>query len=381
MRDVEITLLITIGLVVGVIFLFLRNVRATLIPSVVIPLSLLGTAAVMLAVGFSLDNLSLMAMSIAVGFVVDDAIVMVEVIWRRIEGGREAPLEAALAGAQEISFTILSISISLIAVFTPLMFMGGVVGRLMREFALTLSAAVIVSVMLSLTFTPMLCARFLRKPQPASSGFMRGLERGFAWVEDSYARALNVVLGHMRVTLAVFIITALGALVLYATVPTGFFPQQDTGFLAGVMVTSQDASFAKTNIKAQLVGDVLRRDPGIAAVSMFLGVSGPNQGNINISLKLQGQRPQSATADQIITRLRPQLAKLVGVQVFLQAAQDINIGGRAGRAQYQYTLADADLNELNAWTPRLLATLQWAAASSRIVSSRISGNPRPPPCG
>jgi HAE1 family hydrophobic/amphiphilic exporter-1 len=355
-RDVEITLLITIFLVVGVIFLFLRNVRATLIPSVVIPLSLLGTAGVMFAIGFSVDNLSLMAMSIAVGFVVDDAIVMVEVIWRRIEAG-EAPLRAALAGASEISFTILSISISLIAVFTPLMFMGGVVGRLMREFALTLSAAVVVSITLSLSLTPMLASRFLRAPEPAKNRFIKALETGFNRIETGYARALDVVLAHMRVTLAVFVLTALAAVTLYAIVPTGFFPQQDTGFLTGVFVTSQDASFAKASQKAEAVASVLRQDPGIAGFGMFVGGSSTNQGNLFISLKPKDSG-RKASADQIIARLRPKLAQLVGVQTFLQAAQDINVGGRAGRAQYQYTLADSDLDELNAWAPRMLSALQ-----------------------
>jgi HAE1 family hydrophobic/amphiphilic exporter-1 len=365
-RDVEITLLITIFLVVGVIFLFLRNVRATLIPSVVIPLSLLGTAGVMFAIGFSVDNLSLMAMSIAVGFVVDDAIVMVEVIWRRIEAG-EAPLQAALAGASEISFTILSISISLIAVFTPLMFMGGVVGRLMREFALTLSAAVVVSIMLSLSLTPMLASRFLREPEPPKNRFMKALETGFNHIETGYARALDVVLAHMRITLAVFVLTAMAAVALYATVPTGFFPQQDTGFLNGVFVTSQDASFGKASQKAEAVAKVLQDDPAIAGFGMFVGGSSTNQGNLFISLKPKDDG-RKASADQVITRLRPKLARLVGVQTFLQAAQDINVGGRAGRAQYQYTLADSDLDELNSWAPRMLAALQ-ALPQLKDVSS------------
>jgi HAE1 family hydrophobic/amphiphilic exporter-1 len=365
-KDVEITLLITILLVVGVIFLFLRNVRATLIPSVVIPLSLLGTAAVMLVAGFSVDNLSLMAMSIAVGFVVDDAIVMEEVIWRRIEAG-ENPLDAALAGSKEIAFTILSISISLIAVFTPLMFMGGVVGRLMREFALTLSAAVAVSIVLSLSLTPMLASQFLREPDPPKNWFMKALETGFNKIETGYASALDVVLRHMRITLAVFVITALAAVALYATVPTGFFPQQDTGFLSGVFVTSQDASFAKAGQKAEAVASVISQDPAVAGFGVFVGGSSTNQGNLFISLKPKDDG-RKATADQVITRLRPQLAKLVGVQTFLQASQDINVGGRAGRAQYQYTLADSDLNELNTWAPKLEAALE-ALPQLRDVSS------------
>jgi len=350
-QDVEMTLLITIFLVVAVIFLFLRNVRATIIPSIVIPLSLLGTAAVMLIAGFSLDNLSLMALSIAVGFVVDDAIVMVEVIWRRIEEG-QTPFQAALDGAGEVSFTILSISISLIAVFSPLMFMGGVVGRLMREFALTLSAAVVISVLLSLTLTPMLCGKFLREPDPPKNRFMIALANGFDRLERGYADALDVVLRHMRLTLLVFILTAAAAVVLYATVPTGFFPQQDTGFLSGVILTSQDASFSKARDKSLQVADVLRQEPGIAGVGIFIGGSSTNQANLNISLQPKDSgRKQSA--DQIINDLRPKLAKLVGVQTFLQASQDINVGGRAGRAQYQYTLSDADIDELNEWAPKM----------------------------
>ena len=369
-KDVEITLLITIVLVVAVIFLFLRNVRATLIPSVVIPLALLATAAVMLVVGFSLDNLSLMALTIAVGFVVDDAIVMVEVIWQRIEKGEE-PFEAALAGAGEISFTILSISISLIAVFTPLMFMGGVVGRLMREFALTLSAAVVLSIILSLSLTPMLCAKFLRPPKPPSNRFTKALETGFHRLETGYARWLDVVLRHMRLTLAVFLATMAAAVLLYATVSTGFFPQQDTGFISGVVVTSQDASFQKLSQKIEQVADVLKRDDGIAAFAFFAGGSGANQANISISLKPKDSG-RKATVDQVIARLRPQLAALVGVQTFLQANQDINVGGRAGRAQYQYTLSDADLDELNAWAPRMLTALQGMPQIKDVSSDQQS---------
>jgi HAE1 family hydrophobic/amphiphilic exporter-1 len=350
-QDVEMTLLITIFLVVAVIFLFLRNVRATIIPSVVIPLSLLGTAAVMLVVGFSVDNLSLMALSIAVGFVVDDAIVMVEVIWRRIEEGY-TPLQAALDGAAEISFTILSISISLIAVFSPLMFMGGVVGRLMREFALVLSTAVVLSILLSLTLTPMLCGKFLKAPEPPKTRFMKMLETGFARLESSYARALDVVLRHMRLTLAVFLLVAVVAVGLYAVVPTGFFPQQDTGFLSGVIRTSQDASFAKARDKSLQVAEVLRKEPGIAGVGIFIGGSSTNQANLNISLQPKDSG-RKLSADQIINDLRPKLAKLVGVQTFLQASQDINVGGRAGTAQYQYTLSDADIDELNTWAPKM----------------------------
>ncbi|HEX4180888.1 MAG TPA: efflux RND transporter permease subunit [Caulobacteraceae bacterium] len=355
-NDVEVTLLITIALVIGVIFIFLLNVRATIIPSVVIPISLLATAGVMLAMHLSLDNLSLMAMTIAVGFVVDDAIVMVEAIWRRVEHG-EKPFEAALNGAAEIGFTILSISISLIAVFSPLMFMGGVVGRLMQEFAITLSAAVVVSVVLSLTLTPMLCGQFIRAPKPPTNPILRALETGFSRLESSYARGLDIVLNHMRVTLAVFILTAVAAGVLYVTVPTGFFPQQDTGLLQGVMITSQDASFDKSAQKVQMVADVLRADPDIAGVAINIGQTSTNQASMTISLKPK-ESGRRSTPDQIITRLRPKLGQLVGVQTFLQSRQDINVGGRTGQAQYQYTLADSDLDELNTWAPKLLAALQ-----------------------
>jgi HAE1 family hydrophobic/amphiphilic exporter-1 len=368
--DVEITLLITIALVVAVIFLFLRNVRATLIPSAVIPLALLATMAVMLPLKFSLDNLSLMALTIAVGFVVDDAIVMVEVIWRRIEAG-EAPLDAALAGSGEISFTILTISISLIAVFTPLMLMGGVVGLLMLEFAVTLSAAVVLSLVLSLTLTPMLCGMFLEAPKPPSNPFTRMLEKGFRNLEGGYARALDMVLRYKLVTLAVFLVTMAAALWLYATVPTGFFPQQDTGFLSGVLITSQDASFTKTKQKLQDVAKVLSQDPAVAGIAIFMGSSSTNQANLSISLKPKSSG-RNATADEVITRLRPKLAELVGVQTFLQAAQDINVGGRVGQAQYQYTLADSDLTELNAWAPKLLAALKDVPELTDVSSDQQS---------
>jgi hydrophobe/amphiphile efflux-1 (HAE1) family protein len=355
-KDVEVTLLITIVLVVAVIFLFLRNIRATLIPSAIIPVCLLATCAVMLALHFSLDNLSLMAMTIAVGFVVDDAIVMVEVIWKRIEHG-EKPFEAALAGSGEIAFTILTISISLIAVFSPLVFMGGVVGRLMQEFALTLSAAVLVSIAMSLTLTPMLAGKFLKAPSPPSNAFTKGLEQGFDRLEKGYARALDVVLDHMGVTLVVFLSTMALAAFLYATVPTGFFPQQDTGFIQGVVLTSQDASFAKMSGKIAQVADVIDKDPGVAGTAFFLGNGGANQANINISLKPKDSG-RKASATEIITRLRPKLNQLIGVRAFLQAAQDIRVGARAGQAQYQYTLSDPDIDELNTWAPRLLSSMQ-----------------------
>ncbi len=369
-EDVKFTLILTIFLVVVVIYLFLLNLRATLIPSAVIPLALLGACAIMYPLGFSLDNLSLMALTIAVGFVVDDAIVMVEVIWQKIEQGQK-PFEAALSGSGEISFTILSISISLIAVFTPLMFMGGVVGLLMREFAITLSAAVVVSMFLTLTLTPMLCAQFLKAPTPPSNAFTRGLENGFQRMEKGYARWLDKVMEHKVITLIVFLVTIGIAVVLYATASTGFFPQQDTGFLNGVMITSQDASFTKTKQKIQDVAHVIMQDDAVQGFGMFVGTASTNQANVYIALKPKDSG-RSVTADQVIARLRPKLAQLVGVQTFLQAAQDINVGGRAGQAQYQYTLSDSDLTELNAWAPKMLAALRSLPQLADVSSDQQS---------
>ncbi len=354
--DVKVTLIITIVLVVIVIFLFILDLRATLIPSSIIPLALLGAAAVMLPLGFNLDNLSLMALTIAVGFVVDDAIVMTEVIWQHLEHGQK-PFDAALSGSSDVSFTVLSISVSLIAVFTPLMFMGGVVGLLMREFAVTLSAAVLVSLALTLTVTPMLCAQFLRPPTPPATRFTRWLSDGLKRLETGYAYYLDIVLKHKFTTLMVFVGSLAAAVVLYATASTGFFPQQDTGFLSGVMLTSQDASFAKTSQKVQAVASIISKDPDVAGFGMFVGQSGTNQANMYIALKPKDSG-RTTTADEIITRLRPKLAQLVGVRTLLQAAQDINVGGRPGQAQYQYTLADPDIDELNTWAPRMVAAMQ-----------------------
>jgi HAE1 family hydrophobic/amphiphilic exporter-1 len=354
-RDVEITLLITVALVVSVIFLFLRNVRATIIPSAVIPLSLMATAAIMLPAGFSIDNLSLMALTIAVGFVVDDAIVMVEAIWRRVEHG-EKPFQAALNGAGEIGFTILSIGISLIAVFTPIMFMSGVVGLLMREFALTLAAAVVISVTLSLTFTPMLCGKFLKPPEPPKNPLMKGLEAGFHQLERSYARGLAVVMRNKPLTLFVFIGTVILTVVLYATAKTGFFPEQDTGFIQGGVITSQSSSYAQTDAKAQEVMKIISADPDVVEAHYNVG-GNVSQAGINFALRPRDDG-RKATAEEIIARLRPQLAKVVGAQTVLQPQQDIVIGGRGGRALYQYALADANLDELNEWAPRLVQAME-----------------------
>jgi HAE1 family hydrophobic/amphiphilic exporter-1 len=368
--DVKFTLLITIALVVIVIYLFLLDVRATLIPSAVIPLALLGATALMLPLKFSLDNLSLMALTIAVGFVVDDAIVMVEVIWQHLEHGEE-PHAAALAGAGEVGFTVLSISISLIAVFTPLMFMGGVVGLLMREFAVTLSAAVMVSLALTLSLTPMMCAKFLKPPKPPSNRFTKAVASGFERLDRGYVRALDVVLEHKLITLIVFLATMAAAGFFYMTANTGFFPQQDTGFITGVMLGSQDSSFTKNVDKIQNVARVVSADADVAGFGMFVGSGGTNQANMYIALKPKDSGRKSS-ADQIITRLRPQLARVVGAQTFLQAAQDINIGGRPGQAQYQYTLSDPDLEELDTWAPKMMAALQQAPELKDVSSDQQS---------
>jgi HAE1 family hydrophobic/amphiphilic exporter-1 len=369
--DVEITLLITIVLVVAVIFLFLRNVRATIIPSAVIPVSLLATAAIMLPAGFSLDNLSLMALTIAVGFVVDDAIVMVEVIWRRIEHGQR-PFEAALAGSREIGGTILTISLSLIAVFTPLMFMGGIVGVMMKEFALVLSSAVVISVILSLTLTPMLCGKFLKAPQPPKSAIMRGLETGFHRLESSYARGLDLVLRHKIVTMVIFVITLGLTALLYATAQTGFFPQQDTGFLQGTVVAPQGSAYAYTSQKAIEVMKVIAKDPDVGETHFNAG--GSAQAQINITLRGRDEG-RTASATDIMNRLRGPLSRVVGVQTILQAQQDITIGGRPARAQFQYTLSDGDLDELNEWTPRLVTELQKLPELKDVSSDQQSQAP------
>ncbi|MGZ3346182.1 MAG: efflux RND transporter permease subunit [Caulobacteraceae bacterium] len=371
-KDVEITLLITVVLVVAVIFLFLRNVRATIIPSAVIPLSLLATAAVMLPARFSLDNLSLMALTIAVGFVVDDAIVMVEAIWRRIEHG-EKPFQAALNGAGEIGFTILSISISLIAVFTPLMFMTGVVGRLMREFALTLAAAVVISVCMSLTFTPMLCGKFLKPPEPPKNPLMKGLESGFHKLERAYARGLDRVMQHKGLTLFTFVGTAVLAAVMYVTSPTGFFPTQDTGFLGGAIQTAQSSSYAYSDQKSQEIAKIIAQDKDVEEVHYNIGNNASNS-NLNVTLRSRDDG-RTASATEIMNRLRPKVSRVVGANAAMQANQDINVGGRFSRAQYQYTLSDADLDELNAWAPRMLQALEKLPQLKDVNTDQQSSSP------
>ena len=356
-KDVEFTLMLTIALVVMVIFLFLRNLWATIIPGITVPLALLGTSALMFAVGYTLDNLSLMALTIAVGFVVDDAIVMLENIYRHIEEGL-TPFEAAIKGSKEIGFTIMSISISLVAVFIPLLLMSGIIGRLFREFAITVTMTIAVSAFVSLTLSPMMCSLFLKSEKQARHGHLYMMfERGFDKLVAGYTRGLDWVLQHQHTTLVVFLITLATTVVLYIFEPKGFFPQQDTGVLTGQTDTTQDVSF-RTSIDLQKrIMDVVGKDPDVAGWATAVGGSRPvNTGFAIVSLKSRDQR--KASADQIIERLRPKIAQVQGGTLFLQAQQDLNLGGRTSRTQYQYTLQDADLNELNEWAPKLLTALK-----------------------
>ena len=357
--DVQITLILTILLVVLVIFAFLRSVWATIIPAVTVPLALLGACAMMWAAGYSLDNLSLLALTISVGFVVDDAIVMLENISRYIEEG-ETPMKAALHGASEIGFTIISISLSLIAVLIPLLLMGGIIGRLFREFAVTLTMTIAVSAFVSLTLTPMMAARLLHSERGQKHGRVyQWSERMFDSLAGAYERGLNIVLRHQRLTLATFALTLAATLYLFAIVPKGFFPQQDTGLISGISEAAQDVSFSKMVELQQALGDIVLKDPGVDTVAMSIGGSGGgavNNGRMFITLKPLDKR--DASADRIIARLRPKLDQIQGARLFLQASQDIRTGGRSSRTQYQYTLQDADLGELSQWSPRILAKLQ-----------------------
>jgi multidrug efflux pump subunit AcrB len=359
-----------------VILLFLRNVRATLIPAVTVPLSLLGATAAMYLLGFSLDNLSLMALTIAVGFVVDDAIVVVENIYHHIEVGT-APTPSALKGAREIGFTVLSISISLVAVFIPLLLMGGIVGRLFREFAITVTAAIVISVIVSLTLTPMLCARFLTRQPEHHGRVYNAIEWGFETLINAYRRALDVVLRHQPLTLLVFFITLALTAVLFVYIPKGFFPTQDTGLIQGLSEAAQDVSPQEMKRLQLQLAAVLARDPDISAFGSFFGSGGGNTlntGRFFIGLKPRDQR--KSTALQVINRLRPQLAQVVGVNLFLQPTQDINVGGRISRGQYQYTLQDANLQELNTWAPRVLAKLKTLPELADVTTDQQGSAPR-----
>jgi multidrug efflux pump len=359
-HDVEISLIISVVLVVLVVFLFLREVWATIIPSIAVPLSLVATFGVMSLAGYSIDNLSLMALTISTGFVVDDAIVVIENITRYLEMGMN-PFEATMKGSKEIGFTVLSMSTSLIAVFTPILLMGGIVGKLFREFAVTLSVAIAASLLVSLTTTPMLCAHFLKARDESRHGALyRASERAFEWLHGEYAAALRWVLRHQWFILGVAVGTAVLNVYLFLIVPKGFFPQQDTGRVGGQTMASQDISFDSMMAKQRRLAQIALDDPAVRSVNGFAGGGGPGGGSNNIgrifmALKPLDQRPGRVSADQVVNRLRSKLTSIAGATLFLQAQQDIQIGARGSSAQYQYTLSDENLEELNLWAPQLEA--------------------------
>ena len=352
--DVQAAMVISIFLVILVVFLFLRSWRSTLIPSVAVPISLIGTFGAMYLLGYTIDNLSLMALTVATGFVVDDAIVVVENITRHLEHGME-PMEAALHGAQEIGFTVVSISISLIAVFIPILLMGGIVGRLFREFAVTLSVAILISMVISLTTTPMMCSRLLRPHQDEKHGrLFEASERVFRGILGAYERSLAWVLRHQRLTLGVALGTMAATVALYIFIPKGFFPQQDTGRVSGNIQAEQDISFKGMERLMNQFAAIVQADPAVEAVTARIG-SG-NTGGMNIALKPKEQR--DASADQVIARIRKQAAHIPGATLILQSVQDLRIGGRGGAAQFQYTLQADDAGELLEWAPRVLQKLR-----------------------
>ena len=373
--DVQFTLMLTVALVVMVIFLFLRNFWATIIPAVTVPLSLVGTFAVLYELGYSLDNLSLMALSIAVGFVVDDAVVVIENIVRHMEEGA-SPFEAALKGAGEIGFTIVSITLSLIAVFIPLFLMGGYVGLLFREFAITVSVALVLSLLISLTLTPMMCA-YLLKPESKQHGWLYRLsERGFEGLLHLYEAGLRIVLRHRFVTLMTMIGTIALTGYLYVAIPKGFFPEQDTGLIIGLSEAAQDISFQAMAERQQALLDALMRDPAVASVGAAVGAGGGNttvnNGRVYIALKPKSER---GSMDGVLARLRTNLAKLQGITLYMQAAQDITIGGRVSKTMYQYTLNDADPGELNHWAALFLDRIKALPGITDVATDQLNAGP------
>jgi multidrug efflux pump len=355
-HDIEFTLMLTVALVVMVIFLFLRNAWATVIPSISVPLSIVGTFGVMYLLHYSIDNLSLMALAICTGFVVDDAIVVIENITRYLEAGY-SPMEAALKGSREIGFTVLSMSVSLIAVFIPILLMGGVVGRLFREFAVTLSVAIAVSLCVSLTTTPMMCAKFLKSEKDIRHGKLyRATERVFQGSLDTYSRGLRWVLRHQPLMLVVTAATLCFSVYLYIVVPKGFFPQQDTGRMSGSILGAQDLSFPAMQQKLKQYTDIVMSDPAVASMSANTGGGAENTGRMNVDLKPLSER--KITVDQVIARLRRRLAVVPGATLFFRANQDITVGGRFSNSQYQYTLESENLADLQQWAPRVEARLR-----------------------
>jgi hydrophobe/amphiphile efflux-1 (HAE1) family protein len=370
--DVEFTLMLSAGLVVMVIFLFLRNIWATVIPSVTIPVALVATLGVMYICGFSLDNLSLMGLTIAVGFVVDDAIVMLENIYRHIEDGM-TPMDAALKGAGEIGFTIVSISISLIAVFIPLLLMGGIVGRLFREFAVTVSITIVVSAIVSLTLTPMMCSRFLTPESHNHGRFYNAIERMFEAIVNFYERTLDIALRFRFITLMVFVATLGVTGVLYTFIPKGFFPTQDTGIIIGITEVAQDASYGQMMRLQHQVDDLVQHDQAVATVTSSVGAGTggqtANNGRMYIQLKPWADRPGD-DATQVIVRLNQKMRAIGGIKLFMQPAQDISVGARLGRTLYQYTLQDPDQVELNQWAPKILEKMQHLPLLTDVTSDQ-----------
>jgi len=356
-RDVEITLVIAVVLVILVVFIFLRSARATLIPSVAVPVSLIGTFGIMYLCHYTIDNLSLMALTISTGFVVDDAIVVIENVTRYLEQ-EMSPMEAALKGAREVGFTVLTISVSLVAVFIPILLMAGIVGRLFREFAVTLSVAIIVSLVVSLTTTPMMCSRLLKHQRAGERGRLyRASEKVFAWVLSLYERSLTRVLRHPVITLGVLLLTVALNVFLFIKVPKGFFPLQDNGTIMGGIQGAQDASFPSMQSAAARFVNLIKTDPAVANVMAFTGGGGAaNSGFVYLGLKPLAQRKLSSS--QVINRLRPKLAPVPGATVFMQAGQDLRIGGRQSNAQYQYTIQSDTLQDLVKWGPRLLQEMR-----------------------
>ncbi len=373
-HDVEFELMLTVGLVVMVIFFFLRSLRATIIPSVAVPLSLIGTFAVMYLLGYSLDNLSLMALTISTGFVVDDAIVMIENISRFLEAGMP-PLEAALTGAGQIGFTIMSLTVSLVAVLIPLLFMGDVVGRLFREFAVTLAVTIVISAVVSLTLTPMMCSRILRhNPEKQESRYYRASEHAVNQLIAFYGRTLRVVLRYQPITLLVALATLVLTIVLYIEIPKGFFPVQDTGVIQGISQASQSISFAAMSEKQRELAQVILQDPAVDSLSSFIGADGINttlnSGRFSINLKPINQR---IGASDVIRRLQTSLQKVQGIHLYMQPVQDITVDDRVSRTQYQYTLEDPDTDELNSWTDKFTAQLQKMPELEDVATDQQTG--------
>jgi hydrophobe/amphiphile efflux-1 (HAE1) family protein len=374
-KDVQFTMMLTIALVVLVIFIFLRKLWATVIPSIALPLAIIGTFGVMKLVGFSLDNLSLMALTISTGFVVDDAIVMIENIVRYLEMG-ETPLEAALKGSKQIGFTVISLSVSLIAVFIPLLFMTGIVGRLFREFAVTLSVSVVVSAIVSLTLTPMMCARLLKAEREEDHGrFYHATERMFQGMLDWYDVGLKWVLRHQFFTLMVAVGTLVATVWLYIIIPKGLLPQQDTGMILGVTDSAQSISFKAMSQRQLSIAEIVRRDPDVVSVASFVGTgsvnSTVNTGRLYINLKPRDER--SASATEIIDRLRTATQDVTGISLFMQAVQDVQIDSRVSRTQYQYTLQDADETELDEWSTKLRDKLRLSSALVDVATDQQTG--------